>query len=200
MTQPVSKRIIVGHCLKCTAIVLTVWSPTIGIAGDLPSEARTALEKQRELLRNVYFEFTQRSSGTLGNYDYAPAPKITAYFDGKQFYRHERIPGFESYENEESFDGEAYCRRQSGGIMTRCLLVDISNLSAFTFLDWSYLQSAGIYVPGFIGEVPHFQWVETARIALCERKPVDQRRGSREEAYHHDAGRRQTRRIAGSCV
>lgn len=160
MTQAYLARNIVRHCCTFTVIGLTVWNTVIGIAGDLPADVRAALEKQREVLRNVYSEFSQTRSGSLNNYDYAPAPKITGNFSDGHFYRHERIPGFESYENEESFDGESYCRRQSGGPITKCLLADLSNLSPTTFLDWSYLQSAGIYVPGFIREVPRFQSAE----------------------------------------
>jgi hypothetical protein len=66
----------------------------------LPPAVRQQLEKQKAAMRAIYVEFTETLRGSLTNWDYNVAPAFSAYFEGGHFYRSERIPGDERYDNE----------------------------------------------------------------------------------------------------
>src|SRR5439155_18987915 len=105
--------------------------------------------------------------GTLTNYDYAPAPALSAYFDGSRFYRQERIPGYELYDNETAFDGQTIWRRARNEV-SKCSLADAPGLIRLSMRMWPYLDAASIYAPAYISELDRFSSLEPLALHYLE--------------------------------
>lgn len=147
-------------------------NPKTGASTIFPFDVRQQLEKQRIAIQAVYFEFTEVSHGNLTNWDYAVAPSFSAYFDGNRFYQHEMDgPGFEQYEKEIAFDGQAIWQRDTGRT-TRCSLADAPALLSPRFARWPYLDAAGIYAPQHVSEIDHFSSLEPLALHYLEHDEV----------------------------
>ena len=125
----------------------------------LPPEVRQQLETQKAGLRAIYLEFTTTNRGTLPNWNYDVAPAYSAAFEGNHFYRQEQIPRDEGYDNEVAFDGQTIWRLQRLRV-TKYPLADAPELLPSKFVQWPYLEAAGIYAPGFGIEVGRFSALE----------------------------------------
>jgi hypothetical protein len=127
----------------------------------LPPEAIAQLEKQKAAMRYIYFEFTQRNSGTLTNYNYNFAPSFSAYFEGSHFYR--------QYHDEVAFDGRTIWCRQNNRVIKSSMADDIGVTRHFLRWEWPYLDAAGVYAPTFIPELEHFSALEPLVLRCLER-------------------------------
>jgi carboxypeptidase Q len=138
-------------------------------ADSFPPRARQLLEAQKAALRAAYFEFSEISRGTLTNWDYGVAPTFSACFEGSRFYRHEiQGPGYEYYENESAFDGTMLWRRNTGAV-TKTPLADALGLMNSRFVQWPYLDAAGIYAPQYLSEFGQFASLEPLVLHYLER-------------------------------
>jgi hypothetical protein len=155
------------------AITNDAKSKTSSAAIALPPEVRQHWAKQKAALHASYFEFTETDQGTLANWDYGVAPVYSAYFAGRHFYQHERIPGagYEVYEHEIAFDGQAIWGRGTTRVV-KCSLADAPALAPAVFnskrIRWPYLDAAGIYVPQYGSEVGPFSSLEPLGLHCLE--------------------------------
>ncbi len=133
-----------------------------GIA--LPAEVLRQLEKQRSSLRAVYLESTETCTGTLANWDYSPRMTTSVDFRGGFFYRRENYDAdHKTYDNEATFDGQTIERRDTGGTIRKCALLDVSTLGARPF-RWPYLEAAGIWAPDYGAQLGRFTALEPAAL------------------------------------
>ena len=122
----------------------------------LPPEVRQQLEKQKAGLRAIYLEFTTTTRGLpKGNNGVEPA--YSASFEGSRFYQ--RVPREEGHDNEVAFDGQTIWLLQRLRV-TKYPLADAPELLRYKFVQWPYLEAAGIYAPGYGIEVERFSSLE----------------------------------------
>jgi carboxypeptidase Q len=136
------------------------------------SEVRLQWEKQSAAMQAGYFEFTETTRGALTNWDYGVANTYRAYFDGNRFYRQEKAPGYESYDNEVAFDGQTVWQRNRDAVR-RCSLADAPGALPSRLVRWPYLDAAGIYAPQYISELEGFSSMQPLALHYLEQgKPT----------------------------
>ena len=119
---------------------------------DLPPEVRQQLDKQKAALRNVYFELTETSKGTLRGFGYRP-DAWSFYFDGGRFYQHQRLSGLER-----AFDGQNLWQRDAAAAH-KSSIAAARNRTRWHSWDWPYLDAA-VYAPRWLDELDHFASLE----------------------------------------
>jgi hypothetical protein len=157
-----------GIVLGFSTWVVFVLANTAPAVGDLLPEVTAQLEKQKDSLRILYVEFTQTSRGSLPNWDYDPAPAVSAYFDGNHFYRHERIPRYEQ-ELHQAFDGQTFWRGDLH-LFTGTALEDSANLSQFQIVKWEWFDAAGICAPKYAADLSQFSSLKPIALYYVECK------------------------------
>ena len=121
----------------------------------LPPEVRQQLETQKGGLRAICLEFTTTSPLPNGNYGAAPA--YSASFEGSHFYQ--RITQEGGRDNEVAFDGQTIWLLHMLKV-AKYPLADAPELLRYKFVQWPYLEAAGIYAPGYGIEVERFSSLE----------------------------------------
>jgi hypothetical protein len=147
--------------IVASAAVVLLATGTITLvtrAGDpaasikLPPEVRQQLDKQKAALRQVYFEVTETSRGTLPGYGYRP-DSWSFCFDGSRFYQHRRSTGIDR-----SFDGENVWERDAVAAH-KWSVAAARDRTRWHSWDWPYLEAA-LYAPRWLDELDHFGALE----------------------------------------